>query len=93
MISPTNLPFRLDRPDLLAGRPKSEPRPITASTDGISVEGAAFLRSQLLEHPEVRREVVERARALAADPSYPSVEIAKRIAEQILGAPDLSEIE
>jgi hypothetical protein len=32
-----------------------------------------------------------RARALATDPSYPSADIIKRVGEQILGAPDLSE--
>jgi hypothetical protein len=41
--------------------------------------------------PEIRPEVVARARALAADPDYPSAAIIQRIGEKILGAPDLSE--
>lgn len=93
MISPTNVPFRVDRPDLAASRPRHATRPAAASADGVSAERATFLRAQLAQLPEVRPEVVERACALAADPNYPSVDIARHIAAQILGAPDLSEIE
>jgi hypothetical protein len=57
----------------------------------VSTEHAAFLRSELERQPEIRPEVVERARALAADPSYPPVEIMRHVASQILAAPDLSE--
>jgi hypothetical protein len=35
--------------------------------------------------------VVERAKALAADPTYPSAAIMKSVAGQILASPDLSE--
>jgi hypothetical protein len=59
--------------------------------DQISTESAAFLKSALAGQPEIRPDVVERARALAADPSYPSAAIMKSVAGQILASPDLSE--
>jgi hypothetical protein len=59
--------------------------------DQISTESAAFLKTALEGQPEVRPEVVERAKALAADPNYPSAAIMKSVAGQILASPDLSE--
>ena len=50
-----------------------------------------FLRSELKRQPEIRPAVVARARALAADPNYPPMEIVCAVANQILCAPDLSE--
>ncbi|MBL9202605.1 MAG: hypothetical protein JNL39_18985 [Opitutaceae bacterium] len=93
MISPTQSPFRPDRPDLDASRQRVPHRATPSQPNGITGDSVTFLRTQLAEQPEVRPEVVERARALAADPDYPSIEIVQRIAEQILGAPDLSEVE
>ncbi len=61
--------------------------------DQISTENAAFLRAELQRQPEIRPEVVARARALADDPSYPSTAVLKDVAAKILAAPDLSEIE
>jgi hypothetical protein len=61
--------------------------------DQISTQSAAFLKSVLVSQPEVRPEVVARARALAADPSYPSVSIMRSVASQVLAAPDLSDDE
>jgi len=52
-----------------------------------------FLRSELSRQPEIRPEVVARARALAADPQYPRIEILRVVAQQILQAPDLSELD
>jgi hypothetical protein len=66
---------------------------MSSKPDAISTESAAFLRFELTRQPEVRADVVERARLLAADPSYPSIEVARKVAEQILASPDLSEIE
>jgi hypothetical protein len=43
--------------------------------------------------PEIRPEVLERAKALAADPAYPSPAIMRDVARQILGSPDLSEMD
>jgi hypothetical protein len=59
--------------------------------DQISTESAAFLKTALAAQSEIRPEVVERAKALAADPNYPSASIMKSVAGQILASPDLSE--
>jgi hypothetical protein len=59
--------------------------------DQISTESAAFLKTSLASQPEIRPEVVERAKALAADPNYPSAAIMRSVAGQILASPDLSE--
>jgi hypothetical protein len=61
--------------------------------DRISTENAAFLQAALERQPEIRPEVVERARALAADPNYPPREVIQHVAQQILHSPDLSEDE
>lgn len=66
-------------------------RPFAPRADKISTANAAFLRAELQRQPEIRPEVVERARQLAADPNYPPPGIMKKIAAQILSAPDLSE--
>ncbi len=55
------------------------------------MDHAEFLQSELKRQPEVRSEVVERARGLASDATYPPVEVARHVAAQILAAPDLSE--
>ncbi len=59
--------------------------------DQIHVDRAAALRTSLQAVPEIRPEVVERARALAADPTYPSDAIIHRISSAIVNSPDLSE--
>jgi hypothetical protein len=59
--------------------------------DQISIENAVFLRAELARQPEIRAEVVARARELAADPGYPPAEAVRKIADQILRSPDLSE--
>lgn len=63
----------------------------TSNRYQISAEIAVFLRSELKRQPEVRPEVVARARALASNPDYPSFDILRRVADQILRSPDLSE--
>jgi hypothetical protein len=68
-------------------------RPRALRTDQVSTESAAKLREELASQPEIRPEVLERAKALAADPSYPSAEVIRRVGEMILGSPDLSEDE
>jgi hypothetical protein len=68
-------------------------RPFAPRADQISTASAAFLRAELQRQPEIRPEVVARAQRLAADPNYPSPEIMKKVASQILAAPDLSEDE
>ncbi len=91
MISSTSSTDRTVRPDLVSSTPPAPERPQTPRSDQISTESAAFLRSELARQPEIRPEVVERARALAADPNYPPVEVLRNVAEQILNSPDLSE--
>ncbi len=91
MISSTSSTDRAARPELLPASAPSSGRSQAIRPDRISTENAAFLKSELDRQPEVRPEVVERARALAADPSYPSTEIVRNVAQQILGSPDLSE--
>lgn len=59
--------------------------------DKFSAENSAALRVALTRHPEIRPEVVERGRALAADPAYPSAEILRRVSENIINSPDFSE--
>jgi hypothetical protein len=57
----------------------------------IAVDNENFLRSELRRQPEVRSEVVARARALAADPNYPPMDVLWQVAGMILASPDLSE--
>lgn len=59
--------------------------------DQIHIDKASALRSNLQQVPEIRAEVVERAKALAADPSYPSDKIINQISKAIVNSPDLSE--
>ncbi|MBC7368209.1 MAG: hypothetical protein H7343_15585 [Undibacterium sp.] len=91
MITSTTSTDRALRPDTVsvAGQPPA--RAAAPRVDTLNTESAAALRRALAEQPEIRPEVVERARALAADPGYPSAAIIQRVSEQILGSPDLSE--
>ncbi len=81
-----------------AGRPQALPSagqvPTNVSTpaknDTLSTTGIDQLRAALKASPEIRPEVVERGRMLAADPTYPSSEIVRQISEQIVRSPDLS---
>lgn len=93
MISSASSPDRAARPDLVSTVGPAAPRPNTARSDKISTDSANFLRGALERQPAIRPEVVERARALMADPGYPSLEVIKNVATQIIAAPDLSEIE
>ncbi len=58
--------------------------------DNFSAASAAALREALARQPEIRPEVVERARGLAADPNYPSAGIIHQVSRQILNSPDLT---
>lgn len=93
MISSTSSTDRAARPDLVSTPGPSSGRPYAPRPDQISTESAAFLRSELARQPEIRPEVVERARALAADPDYPPPAVLRDVAQQILNSPDLSEDE
>jgi hypothetical protein len=91
MITSASSSDRAGRADLVSAAGPAAPRPYTPRPDQVSTEGAKYLRGALERQPAIRPEVVERARALASDPSYPSLPVIKRIAEQIVASPDLSE--
>lgn len=74
-----------------AGPSHAAARSLPPRFDRISTEGAAFLRAELNRQPEVRPEVLARARELAADPAYPSREILADVAGKLLAAPDLTD--
>jgi hypothetical protein len=93
MISSTSSSDRAPRPEALSAAGQPAVRQQAPRLDRISTDNAAFLRGALERQPAIRPEVVERARALAADPSYPPQEVLKKVAEQILRSPDLSEDE
>jgi hypothetical protein len=67
-------------------------RPASVRPDQFSSRSAACLKAALDGQPAIRPDVVERARALAADPAYPSAAVLQHVARQILDAPDLSQI-
>ena len=82
-----------------AGRAKAlqalEHRTVTLPAvkgDRLSTAGIDQLRAALKAQPEVRPEVVQRGRSLAADPGYPSAAIIRHISAQIVRSPDLAEI-
>lgn len=91
MITSTSSADRTPRPEQIAPVAKPVVRSEAARPDRISTEQAEFLRAALERQPAVRPEVVARGRELAADPSYPSMEVLRHVAGQILAAPDLSE--
>lgn len=91
MISSTTSTDRSARAQYVATAGKPAGRSKAERPDQISTQNAAFLRAALARQPEIRPEVVARARALAADPSYPSVETLRTVAARILGSPDLTE--
>ncbi len=91
MITSSTSTERSLRPDSVPAPGQPVVRPAAPRTDSMSTANAAALRSALVAQPEIRPEVVERARALAADPGYPSAAIIQKVSEQILKAPDLSE--
>jgi hypothetical protein len=94
MITSTSSADRAARPENLpAVAAKSAHKAVEDRSDRISTENAEYLRAALSRQPAVRPEVVARARALAADPSYPPMEAIRKVAEQILASPDLSEVE
>ena len=76
----------------IAGPSVARPRSRSVS-DQVSTESATKLHQELVNQPEIRPEVVARAKSLAADPNYPSPEVMRRVGEMILGSPDLSEDE
>ncbi len=93
MINSTTSTDRALHTEAVAAAGQATPRPPAPRLDQLSTDSAAFLRSELERQPEVRPEVVERARALAADSNYPSRDVLSKVGEMILRSPDLSEDE
>jgi hypothetical protein len=92
MITSTTSTDRTARPEILPTPAKPTSRSQEARLeDQVSIENAVFLRAELARQPEVRSEVVARARALAADPGYPPREAVEKVAQMILQSRDLSE--
>lgn len=80
------------RNDAIAAAAQQSGQRITRGpSDQIHIDKAATLRVSLMQVPEIRPEVVERARALLTDPAYPSDKIIRRISAAIVNSPDLSE--
>lgn len=90
MISSASSPDRAPRTADLAAAGGSGARHSARRADQFSTASAAFLRAELQRQPEIRPEVVARARSLAADPSYPPPAVLSRVASLILSSPDLS---
>jgi hypothetical protein len=93
MINSTTSTDRAAHPELVSKTLKAVAKPVMPRSDKLSIENAALLRAELTRQPEIRADVVERARALAADPSYPSIQVLQQVGRAILNSPDLSEDE
>jgi hypothetical protein len=91
MIQPTSPSDAAGRAKALQALEHATPAPPTAKNDRLSTAGSDQLRAALKAQPEVRPEVVQRGRALAADPAYPSADIIKHISAKIVNSPDLAE--
>ncbi|HEX9782698.1 MAG TPA: hypothetical protein VGA56_08205 [Opitutaceae bacterium] len=63
------------------GHRQAQDNPI--SHDQLSVGTSSKIRQALDQIPEIRPEVVERGRMLAADPSYPPRDVVQKIAQLI----------
>ena len=76
-------------------RPNQAPAPQPAGTpsEQLSTIHAENLRAALARTPEIRPEVVERARGLSADPLYPPRQIIEDVARLITASEDPSEQE
>ncbi len=90
MINSTSSSDRVLRPDGVVHHTKT-PSPQGPEADRFAPEHTAALKSALANQPEIRPEVVARARLLAADPSYPSPAILRQVGRVILNSPDPDE--
>jgi hypothetical protein len=90
MINSTSSSDRVLRPDGVVLHAKT-PSPQGPDADRFSPEHSAALKAALTAQPEIRPDVVERARLLASDPSYPSPAILRQVGRAILNSPDPSE--
>lgn len=91
MINSTTSTDRTASAETISAQGNPATRPTAPRTDLLSTENVAFLRAELNRQPEIRPEVLERARALAIDPNYPSRETMQKLAGMMLNSPDLSD--
>lgn len=92
MIHSTSPSDRTARTDAVASTPaKAAVR--GPGADQFNAEHSSALKAALAAQPEVRADVVQRGLALAADKNYPSVEILRDVASQIVRSPDLTQDE
>jgi hypothetical protein len=91
MIQPTSPSDAAGRAKALQAAATRTSLPSNATSDRLSTAGIDQLRAALKAQPEIRPEAVERGRALAADPAYPSPDIIRHISAQIVGSPDLAD--
>lgn len=90
MINSTSSSDRVLRPEGPVLHAKT-PAAGSPGADRFSPENSTALKEALLSQPEIRPDVVARARAFAADPSYPSPVILRQVGAAILRSPDLAE--
>jgi hypothetical protein len=92
MINSTSSSDRPQPPVPVTGvQPTGASRAKAQGYDRLSTDSATFLQSVLASQPEIRPEVVSRGQILRSDPGYPTAQINRSVANQILSAPDLSE--
>jgi hypothetical protein len=91
MINSTTSTDRAAHAEMVTVKGHATARGHLPRVDLLSTQNASFLRAELARQPEIRPEVLERAKALAADPNYPSHESIKKMAGLLLNSPDLSD--
>jgi hypothetical protein len=91
MINSTTSTDRAAHAEAIAAPGQAAPKALAPRPDLLSTDNATFLREALARQPEIRTEVVERAKALVTDSSYPSLETLKQVGAMMLNSPDLSE--
>ena len=99
-LTVTNPPSMIQSTSLSDAAGRSQPLPSAvpvpasvsalAKNDSLSTNGIDRLRAALKSSPEIRPDVVERGRALAADPAYPSLAIIRHVSAKIVNSPDLA---
>ena len=83
------------RPDLVTAAGQKPAHAATthatsAAQESLSAGNTAALRNALAATPEIRPEVVEKGKQLAADSNYPSRVIIEKLAEMIAKSTDLT---
>lgn len=82
-IDPLDNSGYVQQPRANAQSAARQPAAPQQESDRLSAELSEKVRESLSSQPDIRPEVVERGRQLAADPNYPSPEIVRKIASLI----------